>query len=99
MKYTGTVDAVERTEQDMIALLWEGFALVTHNTRRNGHINLRGVPVPSFTIRQYEVCRPAQAGDHSLEMVIPVVFEYNRPLNRGRIRILERDMERLEPML
>lgn len=96
IRYTGTVSDVKRAENDMMPLLWEGFAQVTHNSRKNGAIKLNG-NIPNYVVRQYRVLRPVP--DDFLEMEITVVFEYNRALNRGRIRIEERDAERLWPML
>ena len=87
---------MQRTESDMLPLLWEGFAQVVHNSRRNGHVKLNG-DTPNCLIRQYEVARPLP--DDFMELLIIIVFEYNKSLNRGRIRISERDTERLLPML
>jgi hypothetical protein len=103
LQYQGTVRDVEKTEQDMRPLLWEGFAQVTHNTRRNGHIKLNG-HVPAFVVRQYEIVRPVDPGEilqvvGGTKLGLVIVFEYNRPINRARIRISERDAERLWPML
>lgn len=94
--WRSTLGDMQRTERDMIPLLWEGFARVVHNSRKNGYVKLNG-DVPNCLIRRYEVVRPIPGDFVRMHMVIS--FEYNRALNEGKVVVSHRDARRLWSML
>ena len=95
-RYTGTIPDIQKAEKDMMPLLWEGFARVSHNSLRNGHIGPHQLCANSFVVRRYHIDRPLK---DDLAFEIKVVFIYRMSANQGQIRMSERDAQRLYPML